>query len=142
MKDDAVLCYVDSNHVAYFTTQSLEKQWGDDWNDAPYEHNAGTPYTWHCKRSTYHYPCSVEKRDCNCENPTYEVYELWFDAPLRTPDYGHLNSPWSVEAINSGAVPWLKNGIAKIYAGTTLRTFRQIIAEIGGRTEDTAKLVT
>ena len=37
------LCYIEKN-FAYFTTQDLEKQWGDDWDDAPYEHNAGTPY--------------------------------------------------------------------------------------------------
>ena len=37
------LCYVEGN-IAYFTTQDLDKQWGDDWDDAPYEHNAGLPY--------------------------------------------------------------------------------------------------
>lgn len=31
---EAVLCYVDGN-CAYFTTQPLDQQWGDDWNDAP-----------------------------------------------------------------------------------------------------------
>ena len=29
---------------AYFTPISLDKQWGDDWNDTPFEHNAGIPY--------------------------------------------------------------------------------------------------
>ena len=37
------LCYVERN-FAYFTSIPLELQWGDDWNDAPYEHNAGEPY--------------------------------------------------------------------------------------------------
>ena len=27
-----------------FFTPMFERQWGDDWNDAPYEHNAGYPY--------------------------------------------------------------------------------------------------
>lgn len=42
------LCYIDDNGysnqgVAYFT-DNLENQWGDDWDDAPYEHNAESPY--------------------------------------------------------------------------------------------------
>lgn len=36
------LCYVEDN-FAYFTND-FENQWGDDWNDRPYEHNAGEPY--------------------------------------------------------------------------------------------------
>ena len=28
---------------AYFTPLAMEDQWGDDWDDAPYEHNAGSP---------------------------------------------------------------------------------------------------
>ena len=34
------LCYIENDN-AYFTTNDLMKQWGDDWNDALYEHNAG-----------------------------------------------------------------------------------------------------
>ena len=40
--DEYKLCYVDRNK-AWFTN-NFEKQWGDDWDDAPYEHNAGLPY--------------------------------------------------------------------------------------------------
>lgn len=43
------LCYIESSGsggTAYFTTNDLDRQWGDDWNDAPYEHNAGSPYEW------------------------------------------------------------------------------------------------
>jgi hypothetical protein len=28
---------------AYFTTRPLSEQWGDDWGDVPYEHNASPP---------------------------------------------------------------------------------------------------
>ena len=31
---------------AWFTTCQLDRQWGDDWNDAPYDCNAGYPYAW------------------------------------------------------------------------------------------------
>lgn len=41
--DKYKLCHVERN-FAYFTRLPLDEQWGDDWNDAPYEHNAGTPY--------------------------------------------------------------------------------------------------
>ena len=36
------LCYIDNNK-AWFT-DNFEKQWGDDWNDKPYQDNAGKPY--------------------------------------------------------------------------------------------------
>jgi len=42
--DNYKLCYVDDYNTAYFTNVPLSKQWGDDWDDAPYEHNAGLPY--------------------------------------------------------------------------------------------------
>ena len=31
-------------YYAYFTPAELEKQWGDDWDDKPYEYNAEIPY--------------------------------------------------------------------------------------------------
>ena len=39
------LCYLENN-IMYFTSD-IENQWGDDWDDRPYEHNAGTPYETH-----------------------------------------------------------------------------------------------
>ena len=36
------LCYLENN-IMYFTSD-IENQWGDDWDDRPYEHNAGKPY--------------------------------------------------------------------------------------------------
>jgi len=38
------LCYV-SPPWAWFTSLPVEEQWGDDWDDAPYQHNAGRPYS-------------------------------------------------------------------------------------------------
>ncbi len=115
---EPVLCYV-SPPWAYFTTQPLEKQWGDDWNDAPYEHNAGLPY-----------------RYAGVGEP-YEVIQVAFDAPLETPADGHLNSPYSVEMINAGTVAWLytayyTNPPTKIMAGTPLSEFRKLIVAVGG----------
>ena len=41
-EQDYKLCYIDGNK-AYFT-DNFKRQRGDDWNDAPYEHNAEPPY--------------------------------------------------------------------------------------------------
>lgn len=115
LRDDAVLCYVYGG-VAYFTTQPLDKQWGDDWDDAPYEHNAGTPYGPHGK------------------DEHWEILELRFSGEWRTPDYGQTNSPWSVEKINKGACPWLCHDYEPIYikAGCTMPEFAALIEKGGG----------
>lgn len=51
----------------YFGLDDLENWWGDDWNDAPYEHNAGTVYYEFIQDAMdVHYPfdCAViEPRD-------------------------------------------------------------------------------
>lgn len=118
------LCYI-SSHFAYFTTQDLDKQWGDDWNDAPYEHNAGTPY---------HYGKHNQERG----EDSWEIVDIAFSTSLETPaDKAAGNSRYSVEQINSGAIAWLasnewdKKKIA-IMAGVTLPEFIEKIKESGG----------
>lgn len=123
--EDYRLCYVDEPR-AYFTTQELEKQWGDDWNDTPYEHNAGLPYT----------PSHPEREFTNGE-PNWEVVLLFYDAELVTPSDTGINSAYSVEKINQGAVAWLwdkygDSGVA-IQAGTTLPEFKRLIKKAGGK---------
>ena len=107
----AVLCYVEDNW-AYFTTRGLSKQWGDDWDDAPYEHNAGTPYEWNERWGAFGVPF-------------YHIVKVAFDGPFERPCDPHLNSPYSVQRINSGAIAWLTterwcDKIVAIPAGTTL----------------------
>lgn len=95
--EDWKLCYVD-DWTMYFTSLPLEKQWGDDWNDAPFEHNAGTPYESHGEFK----PCAkVHYRDAIVPG-----------TQLIPPSHGHINSQWSVQAINKGSSPWLR---AQIY---------------------------
>lgn len=119
------LCYVE-NGWAWFTTQDVRKQWGDDWNDAPYEHNAGEPYAW----MSYMGERGTE---------LYSLLKVAFDGPLETPDAWHLNSPWSVEQINSGAVAWLVTARytsgpqVAIPAGTTLAEFIELVKRAGGK---------
>lgn len=117
------LCYV-SGAWAYFTDQ-FEHQWGDDWNDAPYEHNAGDPYPDYSYVDGKKIPCKIMK--------------LAFDGPLDTPsDLASWNSPYSVQDINGGRVPWLvsdrySSGPAVVIpAGTDLKRFCELVKKAGG----------
>lgn len=117
---EPVLCYCEEGW-AWFTTCPLDKQWGDDWNDAPYEHNAGLPYEW----ATY--------RDVE----PYELVKVAWDGPFMLPGHEHLNSPFSVEAINRGDIAWLRPDYyadfkIPIPAGTTLTSFIEIVKTAGG----------
>lgn len=107
------LCYV-SGSWAYFTNLPLAEQWGDDWDDAPYEHNAEPPY----------------------EQEPGQIVRIAWEGNYCTPDFNHSNSPWSVEEINSGATPWLVCGWwshgDSIDAGATIAEFRAAIERHGG----------
>lgn len=84
-------------HYVWFTNNP--DQWGDDWDDAPYEHNAGYPY----------------------EEDGYDLIKVpvCFAYYCKFPcDYGGGNSPFSVDDINSGAVPW---AFAKRKRGEVIR---------------------
>ena len=119
--ETAVLCYV-RGPWAYFTTQPLDKQWGDDWNDAPYEHNAGRPYE------------SIDVLGTDA----WVIFKVAYDGPFDEPSATHFNSPYSVQDINRGAVAWLRyvgtrpHPARSIQAGTTYADFRRLIREGGG----------
>ena len=118
------LCYVDGPW-AYFTTQKLSEQWGDDWGDRPYEHNAGEPYTYldHDRK---------EGRE------PWKILKVAFDGSFEAPCDKFGNSPYSVQDINSSAVawliahPWEKDPVV-IIAGTTLEEFTKLIEQGGGK---------
>lgn len=110
-------------------TSDFGNQWGDDWNDAPYEHNAGTPYLSE--------GFSVEPSG----HP--DGFHVFFESDLAQPnedDSGSevLNSGWSVERINAGYTPWLRSHRysrkpdVKIFAGITLLDFVNVIQAAGG----------
>lgn len=114
---DAKLCYVDAPW-AYFTTKPLNEQWGDDWDDAPYEHNAGRPY----------------------EDAGHEIIKVAFDGPFIEPCDGVINSPYCVQQINRKHVAWLrpcKYGPSPeaepIFAGVTIDEFCRLVVAGGGR---------
>ena len=122
-RDNAKLCYV-SGDWAYFTTQDVTEQWGDDWNDAPYEYNAGRPYEY----ADYHKKKGIAP---------WQIFEVAFVSHLSAPDEGHTNSPYCVQDINRGDVPWLQSNAwsmagIRIMAGTTFKEFAITINQVGG----------
>ncbi|MBO5630967.1 MAG: hypothetical protein J5965_18010 [Aeriscardovia sp.] len=102
------LCYVDEN-IMHFT-DNFEHQWGDDWNDKPYEHNAGEPYGLK--------PNEPVRDGYGHIRLIAFISSDWY---IRRPCDGHLNSPYSVEDINHGAVAWLYSDDAGgLMAGSTM----------------------
>jgi hypothetical protein len=158
MSAEHKLCYVKGNW-AYFTSRPLSEQTGDDWNDAPYEHNAGTPYgpCWHNNPEYRNNPdvkrglnkdgeplqlgelcrCSSCQSDWNEDGtPKYSVIKVAFDGDLQTPaDRGIC---CCVDRINSGFAPWLASPtwskhLVAIPAGTTIEQFKEAVKSVGGR---------
>jgi hypothetical protein len=87
-------------YYAYFTPVPLNKQWGDVWDDAPYEYNAEIPYD--------------DVYDENDERAEIEIVRVPFYIPydggwsIRFPkDWGGDNSLFCVRDINAGAVAWI-----------------------------------
>jgi hypothetical protein len=146
------LCYVSGN-CAYFTTQALEKQWGDDWDDAPYEHNAGSPYEWRADYDGKSCKCLDPKggvnKGCTYQPvhlateaiPRWEIVQVYFEANYEPPCEGVTNSRYSVQDINRGDVAWLRpsryasnrGAMRPIRAGATLDEFKAFIRSSGGR---------
>lgn len=102
-KKERKLCYID-NGFAYFTT-NFEDVWGDDWDDIPYEHNAGEPYE------------------------EYDIKKVAFDGEFNYPHSGKLNSEYSVQMINDKETWWLHDFINKrqLYAGATIEQFKNFV---------------
>jgi len=123
------LCYI-NEPWAYFTSD-FENQLGDDWNDAPYEHNAGEPYFPNERSTTKDYP------DVFC------VAFLTYLVPLCE---GAINSRYSVDDINKALVPWLdtpgymKEPLIRIWGGDTYARFIEVIQQVKGEVYERIKL--
>lgn len=99
------LCYVDDCFL-YFTSRNLEEVWGDDWDDAPYQCNAGPPYDYELK--------------------------VGYEGPFFQPC--NRSNAYSVQVINNRAVPWLESGDGEvqIWAGDPLKKVLSSIQKAGG----------
>ncbi len=122
MNNDYILCYV-KDGKAFFTTKPLagkERQWGDDWNDEPYEHNAEEPYKWHGQAGE-----------------GWGVEFCYFVGAYEEPQDFNAGVI-SVERINKGAVPWIiverwaNKSFPGVFAGTNFPEFVQFIHKTGG----------
>ena len=121
------LCYIDGNK-AWFTN-NFEKQWGDDWNNKPYECNAGYPYEYWSEliedsqdiwqRKWKHHPIKLKT--------LYFEIEDWSE--LKPCDVGCF----SVEEINENKVAWLSTDEYSIFAGVEMNDFIKIVEEHGGK---------
>lgn len=167
MRDNSKLCYISGESdydkpgpqefYAYFTTQALSEQWGDDWNDAPYECNAGSPYLPSKYYSRYDRENDkwVEGSDYTNEIPNWRIYIVTFTAPdYSLPNEYTIKSLYdghslSVDRINNFEAAWLwpsrysymhairslmageRLAPEPIFAGVTLKEFCSKIAETG-----------
>ena len=135
---EPILCYVKhAGHGfghAYFTTRALHEQWGDDWDDAPHQYNAGTPYG----PLVYHYSNGDTLRapeDFNADgSPKWEIARVAYYLPGFEAAGSDGDAYLSVQQINSGAAPWLRSGdgLKVIPAGTPLSEFLGLARELRG----------
>lgn len=122
-------------YYAYFTPIPLSEQWGDDWNDAPYEHNAGIPYDDiidEVKETKEGIRVVTKKHEVEIVRvPFYIPYDGGWKIKFAK-DWGGCNSPFSVEDINGGAVAWIYDTERKIgiTAGCNPREFLEKIEMI------------
>lgn len=113
------LCYIDKlddfgTIKLWFSNLDVSKVWGDDWNDKPYEHNAGEPYD-----------------TINSEINSYIkiiIIDRLNNQELLLPCSGTINSNFSIEDINiKKQIPWLRNNTFNLWAGTSLEETLKIL---------------
>lgn len=134
--DEYKLCFVktldsDCAHVLFFTPFDARNITGDDWDNAPYEHNASEPY--YARLGTYKDAHNKKETTFVLEDIDKQLVKVVIysdeNVALISPCSYAFNSEYSVDDINNGAVPWVgvewyDNGIRyeeKIMANTTYK---------------------
>ncbi len=113
----------EEEYIAYFTPLPLNEQWGDDWDDSPYEHNAGRPYDH-----------DNDQKEVDIILIPFAIKNVrpWIKFP-ESYSFGG-NSPFSVSDINFGAVAWIfaacKPTSIAIPAGIGIKEFITLINKI------------
>lgn len=106
MKKKYKLCYLENLenfcYTLYFADTEPENVWGDDWDDVPYEDNAGIPY---CTEKEGDAPISFKRVVLSC----------WLVRTSYTRH--HTCSGYSVEEINKKYTSWLVFDDTPIFAG-------------------------
>lgn len=100
-------------HYLYFTN-NLKEQWGDDWDDAPYEYNAEIPYDHDTE--ILQVPICLDyfkilksyDDDGYMSHANNKKYPNFHNVDIKFPrDWGGANSPFCIMDINAGAVAWI-----------------------------------
>ena len=108
------LCYI-SDYFAYFV-EDFENVIGDDWNDMYYQDNAGEPYK------------------------QYDPTIIYYTSYACTPAENSFQCKYSVDEINEGKKPWLKDSDLEFYAGDNLENFIGFIEKTGGKCYELVEL--
>lgn len=87
IKNPVLIDWETKGNVVRLYFGDIKKAWGDDWNDAPYEHNAGTVYS-------------------EFVEFTVDII-IDFDLDVIEPNYGHNNSGYTKEQLIQGKKPLL-----------------------------------
>lgn len=119
--EEGRLCYV-SGTTAWFTTQDLRAQWGDDWGTPGMEKLAGLPYRY-------------TKYDREDGLSPWEISSLEFGGEFLLPFDPPGKTKWSVAEVNAGACPWLRGRdpagtLVEIPAGVTKSEFLQLLERV------------
>ena len=99
----------------YLGADDCEDYWGDDWDDAPYEHNAGEVYQRY-RQGYVEFTFPLKYSVCEACN-------------------GYFNSPFSKEDMKNRKVPCLTISTEpeiKIYFGDNIDEISKQIEEFGG----------
>ena len=99
----------------YLGSDDCEDYWGDDWNYAPYEYNAGRVYSEY-RQGYVEFAFSLK----------YDVYEAC---------HGYFNSPFSKEDMINRKIPCLTISTEpniEIYFGDNIDEVSKQITELGG----------
>ncbi len=116
------LCLVQGD-CAWFTTQELKSQWGDDWGESGYEIAAGPPHQY----TKYDKEDSLEP---------WQIARIKFSGSFLLPHDPPAPKSWSVKSVNEGLRPWLRGtgtqGTA-LMAGASVEEFCQFVLGEGGQ---------
>lgn len=116
--DDFHLCYMDTHDsqsvILWFADCDPIRCWGDDWDDAPFEHNAGDPY--------FNGP-TVESIYQSVVVSRYMVDDILTDH--------YVNSPYSVHDLNERRLWLLKINGTDFSANDTLSKLKQVLYKWG-----------
>ena len=107
-KDEHNLCFI-GNGYAYFTDKSIADTTGDDWDNKPYDSNAGLP--------------------------KYYTFRVYFWSLLQQPCDFHY--AFSAKEINDARIPWLFAPVmsaltTKVWAGAMFKDFVKAVIDSGG----------